>query len=95
MITRIVKMTFMPEEIRKFQKIFGATAELIQSFEGCYDVKLMRDVNSDNVFFTISQWQSEHHLNAYRSSGLFKTTWADVKPLFSEKAQAWSLSDML
>lgn len=92
MITRVVKMTFKAEDVQKFEQIFERTADLIQSFEGCHEVKLMRDISSVNTYFTLSRWQSEEHLNAYRASSLFKTIWADVKPLFSEKAQAWSLS---
>ena len=84
----------MPEGIQKFEQIFEKTAGLIRAFEGCHEVKLMRDISNEHVFFTVSRWTSENHLNAYRSSTLFKATWADVKPLFSEKAHAWSLLDM-
>ena len=41
--------------------------------------------------FTISHWDSEAALELYRQSELFKFTWAKTKPLFEEKAQAWSL----
>ncbi len=94
MITRVVKMTFNAEDVQKFEQIFEKTVEFIQSFEGCLDVRLMRNLGDANVYFTLSRWQSEEHLNIYRSSSLFVTTWADVKPLFSEKAQAWSLLDI-
>lgn len=87
-------MSFKTESVQKFEQIFEKTANLIQSFEGCYEVKLMHDISNVNVYFTISRWQSEEHLNIYRASSLFKSTWADVKPLFSEKAQAWSLLDI-
>lgn len=95
MITRIVKMTFLPEGVRKFERIFEKTSDLIRNYDGCHEVKLMRDTSCENIFFTVSRWKSESHLNAYRSSGLFKSTWADVKPLFSEKAEAWSLVDSI
>jgi heme-degrading monooxygenase HmoA len=95
MITRIVKMTFKAEEITKFIEIFGMTKDMIVSFEGCYEVKLMRDNENENVFFTLSKWESDQHLNSYRSSDLFKTTWGNVKSLFSENAEAWSLVDMI
>ena len=91
MITRVVKMTLREDEIQSFKQIFAESAVLIQSFEGCGEVKLMRDISHSNVFFTLSKWQTEEHLQIYRSSILFKTTWARVKPLFSEKAEAWSL----
>lgn len=87
-------MTFREDEIQSFKQIFAESAALIQSFKGCGEVKLMRDISNNNVFFTLSKWQTEEHLQIYRSSILFKTTWARVKPLFSEKPQAWSLSNI-
>ncbi|HEY1061931.1 MAG TPA: antibiotic biosynthesis monooxygenase family protein [Daejeonella sp.] len=91
MITRVVKMTFKPESIQAFKEIFYASQKLIGSFEGCNRVDLMRDMNNECVFFTLSYWDSEEDLNSYRQSYLFKNTWSKVKPLFSEKAEAWSL----
>ncbi len=91
MITRVVKMTFKPESVQAFKEIFYASQKLIRSFEGCNRVDLMRDLNNEYVFFTLSYWDSEEDLNSYRQSYLFKNTWSKVKPLFSEKAEAWSL----
>lgn len=86
-------MTFQSGEVENFIEIFRTIAELIERFDGCDSVKLMQDVDNSNVYFTISTWKSVDELNAYRSSELFKTTWAKVKPLFSAKAEAWSLID--
>lgn len=91
MITRVVKMTFKPESVQGFKEIFYDSQKLIRAFEGCNQVDLMRDLNNECVFFTLSFWDSEEDLNAYRQSYLFKNTWSKVKPLFSEKAEAWSL----
>lgn len=91
MITRIVKITLKPESIEGFKEIFYASHKLIRAFEGCNRVDLMNDINNECVYFTISSWNSEEDLNSYRNSYLFKNTWSKVKPLFSEKAEAWSL----
>lgn len=91
MITRLVKMTFMPEHVPLFKKIFYESQKLILAFEGCMQVELMKDTNKEDVYFTISYWRTEDDLNVYRQSYLFKSTWSKVKPLFSEKAEAWSL----
>ncbi len=92
MITRIVKMTFMHDKIDCFKEIFYAAEKSITAFDGCIRLELMNDLNNECTFFTISNWQSEAKLNSYRDSYLFKNTWSKVKPLFSEKALAWSLS---
>lgn len=95
MITRIVKMTFKEEETEEFIQIFNATAEFIGSFDGCYGVTLLEDSENDKVYFTLSKWQSQDHLNVYRSSDVFKKTWAKLKPLFSQRAEAWSLVEKI
>jgi quinol monooxygenase YgiN len=92
MITRIVKMTFRPENITAFKEIFYQSQKLIRAFDGCIHLELMKDISNDCTFFTISHWESEKSLNTYRDSYLFKNTWSKVKPLFSESALAWSLS---
>jgi heme-degrading monooxygenase HmoA len=50
----------------------------------------LRDKNAQNVMLTYSYWLSEEHLNAYRDSELFKTTWAATKVLFLDKPVAFS-----
>ncbi|NNE28216.1 MAG: antibiotic biosynthesis monooxygenase [Saprospiraceae bacterium] len=89
MITRIVKMVFPKENEQDFRSLFSAVKPKIEAFPGCHSVKLMRGVQGE-TFFTISEWESEDQLNNYRSSSLFKGTWAKTKAMFAERAQAWS-----
>ncbi len=91
MLTRIVKMEFLPEVVDEFLANFELVKNRIQHFEGCFGVQLLRDKNSEATFFTISLWESENHLNAYRSSDLFKNTWAKTKVGFADKPEAWSV----
>lgn len=91
MLTRIVKMTFAPEHVSDFLKVFEEKKKLIASFEGCSSVQLLRDMDSPNVFFTYSQWDKSESLEKYRSSGLFIETWDTVKNFFIAKPEAWSV----
>jgi quinol monooxygenase YgiN len=91
MIVRIVKMVFEPSQTDAFLKVFDASKEQIRNFDGCLFLELLRGKNTDNIFFTHSHWLSEQHLENYRNSELFKTTWAATKVLFKEKPEAWSL----
>lgn len=91
MIIRIVKMTFEPSKVKDFIEVFDASKERIRNFNGCSHLKLLNDIHSPNIFFTYSHWESEAHLDAYRSSELFQTTWARTKVLFEAKPEAWSV----
>lgn len=92
MITRIVKMTFMPERIDDFKKIFDENKNAIRNFKGCTHLDLLQDVNNPAIFFTYSYWNSENDLLTYRESELFNKVWAKTNILFAEKAEAWSTS---
>lgn len=94
MIVRLVKMTFQPQHIETFIKLFQEQQQHIVSFEGCIELKLLRDSQNPHVFFTYSMWRSETHLNDYRNSDFFKNIWQQAKSIFSEKAEAWTLSEI-
>ena len=92
MIIRIVKMTFSPEKVDDFLKVFEASKSKIRNFEDCTHLDLLQDINDPSIFFTYSIWQSEEHLNKYRDSELFSTTWAKTKILFAAKPEAWTVN---
>ena len=94
MITRIVKLTISPNEIEKFTTLFSNHKGEITDFKGCINVELFQQDNNGSVFFTHSKWDSLNAIEQYRNSITFKTIWSSVKPLFSEKAQAWSLEQI-
>ncbi len=91
MIVRIVKMTFYPEMVSDFLKVFTHSKNAIRNFEGCLHLELLQDAHHKNIFFTHSHWDSEEHLDNYRNSDLFVATWSKTKILFVEKPEAWSL----
>lgn len=91
MITRVVKMSFAPENVERFLYIFEENNQKISNSKGCIEVKLFRDEKSTNAFFTISKWQSSEDLENYRQSVLFRSTWAKTKVLFNDAPLAWSL----
>jgi (4S)-4-hydroxy-5-phosphonooxypentane-2,3-dione isomerase len=91
MIIRIVKMTFDPAKVSEFLIIFNESKTFIRNMQGCSHLELWNDLNSKNIFFTYSYWDSEHDLNNYRNSELFGNVWAKTKPLFIAKAEAWSV----
>jgi quinol monooxygenase YgiN len=92
-LTRVVRLTFMPDRVNEFLEIFRDSVALIRSSEGCRGVRLMRDADSPNVFFTISLWESAGHLERYRDSELFRDTWAHTKVLFAAPPLAHSTFD--
>ncbi len=92
MITRIVRMEFRKKSVVEFLDLFRNSCTPIRAFEGCHSLNLLQDVSRPNVYFTISTWESEHALEAYRNSTLFRQTWKQTKVLLKARADAWSLT---
>jgi len=95
MLIRIVRMHFTDAGVNEFLEIFNANKEAIRNFEGYTHLQLLRDANEPNTFATLSHWQDETCLNNYRKSELFGKVWGQVKTLFSERSQAFSLEKFI
>ena len=91
MVIRIVRMHFRESGVENFLAIFAANQEAIRNFRGCSHLELLRDLNDERVYTTISHWQDHESLEEYRKSELFASVWGRVKTLFSERTQAFSL----
>ena len=90
MIKRIVKLHFKNEHIDDFKVLFESSKHLIQSREGCLSLELVQNIKEPGIFFTISIWNKEEDLGAYRDSDLFLKIWKKTKVLFEDKAEAWT-----
>lgn len=91
MIIRIVRMHFTDPGVDEFLEIFNANREAIRNFEGCTHLELLRDLDDELVYTTLSHWTDTESLERYRKSQLFASVWGRVKTLFSERTQAFSL----
>lgn len=85
-------MTFREDAVQTFiSEVFEQSKTRIRAFEGCQHMELLQQKNRPNVLFTLSYWDNEAALEAYRSSALFADTWAKTKALFAGKAEAWTV----
>lgn len=94
MITRIVKLSLVPEKLAEFVTHFDAVKNNIRNFNGCTFLELLGEQNETGVVFTYSEWEQESDLQEYLHSKLFIDTWKKVKPLFSAKAEAWTVTSL-
>ncbi len=91
MIVRLVKMTFRPEEVSRFQELFEGWRHKILASPGCQQLQLLHDAHDPRVFFTYSVWDDITDLEAYRKSEVFDSVWPVVKSQFAAKAEAWTV----
>jgi heme oxygenase (mycobilin-producing) len=95
MIIRIVRMHFTEAGVEEFLEIFNANKAAIRNFEGCTHLQLLKDVDNESVYTTLSHWKDEDSLEQYRKSELFGAVWGRVKTLLAERTQAFSLVEFI
>lgn len=91
MIYRIVKLHFETNKIDSFLELFEDVVAKVNNQPGCIEMYMTQDLQNPAIFITHSKWETEHDLNKYRNSDLFKTIWPTIKPWFENKAEAWSM----
>lgn len=91
MIIRFVKLKILPEHIKDFKNLTKNEKNDILAFKGCSHLEIFQDTAKPSIFFTVSHWESEYMLNAYRESIFFRENWNQVKKWFANKPEAWSL----
>ena len=95
MLIRIVRMHFTEAGVDEFLEIFNANKEAIRNFPGCTHLQLLKDGEDPHCFTTLSYWDRPASLENYRKSPLFSSVWGQVKTLFSERSQAFSLTQYI
>ena len=60
-----------------------------------HHLQLLTDTEDPYCYTTLSHWEKESDLEAYRKSELFGSVWGRVKSLFSERTQAYSLEKFI
>jgi quinol monooxygenase YgiN len=83
-------MTFRPDAVEAFLRIFDASAPQIRAFPGCLFLELWQDLAHPHLLTTHSHWEDAAALEHYRQSPLFIATWAETKRLFAAPPQAHS-----
>lgn len=95
MITRVVRLTLRPDvKSEAFEEIYRNRNPFAKGVKGCRSVKVLKDVNDERVLYTLSAWDCNEDLEAYRQSEYFAQTWPMVKALLGQKTQAFSMTEM-
>jgi heme-degrading monooxygenase HmoA len=95
MIIRIVRMHFTEAGVEEFLEIFHRNKDAIRNFPGCLHLQLLKDSKDVCCYTTVSHWDGPESLENYRKSELFGKVWGQVKTLFSERTQAFSLEKFI
>ena len=90
MIQRIVHMRFKTDALPSFMALFEEHRHDIAGQPGYHSLQLVQEVSDPLTISTISLWEDEHSLDAYRKSALFGKVWPATKVLFAAPPEAHS-----
>ena len=90
MLVRLVRMHLRADALDAFLALFNRTAPHIRAVPGCQYLELWQDADDPTRLATHSHWDDAEALDAYRRSDLFRTTWAETKTYFADRAEARS-----
>lgn len=92
MLIRIVRMSFIPDQVPAFLELFHATKSRIRQRPGCQHLELWQDADQPATYCTYSHWDDADALTAYRKSELFGEVWPATKRLFAAPPVAFSVN---
>lgn len=93
MITASITLQGQPEKRTEIlQTIKGIRDELARDTR-CRQVKVYQDLDDENTFFFVENWLTEHDLDAYLSSRLFKVL-LGVTPILKEPLEIKLLTEI-
>ncbi|MCC3153985.1 antibiotic biosynthesis monooxygenase family protein [Hymenobacter sp. BT770] len=95
MLIRIVRMTFVAEQVPAFLELFHQSEHRIRQQPGCRHLELWQDADNPAIYCTYSHWDDEAALDAYRKSTLFGEVWPATKRLFAAPPVAFSVTQVL
>ncbi len=90
MLLRIVKMELDPAQVQAFDDLFAQSQARIETMPGCHRVLLIKGFVDQPIRTTLSWWERDSDLQAYRKSQLFGEVWPKTKAMFSAPPVAWS-----
>jgi heme-degrading monooxygenase HmoA len=90
MLLRIVKMEFDLAHVQAFDDLFAQSQARIKEMPGCHGVRIIKGLGDQPIRTTLSWWEHDADLQAYRKSSLFGEVWPRTKAMFSAPPVAWS-----
>lgn len=71
MLTASIKMYGRSEKRKEIIQTIKGISEQLQQSKHCLDASIYQDLNDENVFYLVEEWESEQELEAHLNSMMF------------------------
>jgi len=91
MIVRLVFLPAKPEAFDRLAELYEEGSKVVRAQKGMRKLELFHDKEDPYTLVTISHWDSDEALQAYRHSEFFKEFWPKVRETLRSRATAQTL----
>ena len=81
MITEITRITIDPNEAEAFEAAVAGCADAIRIVEGCYGLRLRREIEDPAHYYLVIDWESVEHHKRIQQTDIAKL-WAEKVVIF-------------
>jgi quinol monooxygenase YgiN len=71
MIIATVKLRGREEKRREILQTISGLGDQVRMIKGCFDVNSYQDINDQDTFYLVEEWQTQQDLDEYLHSKLF------------------------
>jgi quinol monooxygenase YgiN len=83
MILTIIEMNARPAKRKELSQTLHAIIQQIRNVKGCTKCSACQDIENENIFSLIEEWETKEHINSHLRSELF-TVLLGAKNLLSK-----------
>ena len=84
MIITTVKLRGREEKRKEILQTISGLTDQVRLLKGCLSVNSYQDINDENIFYHVEEWQTQQELDDYLNSNLFSAL-LGIKTILVEK----------
>jgi quinol monooxygenase YgiN len=92
MVVVTFKLLGKPEKLTEIRQSLNEIAVKVKKLDGCRDTKVYLDMNDENLFFMVEEWQNKRHLDDHMKSSLFSAI-LGIKGLLTKEPEIMFMNE--
>jgi len=92
MFVSSIRMKAQPGKRKEILQTINGIIDQLSLKKGCLDVSSYQDIDDENIFYVVEEWQTEQDLNEYLHSKLFAVL-LGIKTILVDRPEIKILSE--
>lgn len=92
MVVVTFKLHGKPGNKLEIKQSLQGISEKVKKRDGCKNTKVYQDMDDDDIFFMVEEWQQQRHLDDHMKSSLFRAL-LGIKGLLNKEPEIMFMSE--